>query len=84
MSNLLESKAFDNFIKARCTEILQEDAELKKLNKQILQVESDLLETLNEEQRKIYNELDVCRENLIDYLQCFIYRTCVLYRIGVK
>jgi hypothetical protein len=82
--SLLESKAFDNFVKERVIEILQEDEGYVKINEQISKIESKLLKALNKEQRKEYCELESLRENMIDYLQTAIYRTCVLKRIGVK
>ena len=82
--SLLESKAFDNFVKERVIEILQEDEGYIKINEQISKIESKLLKALNKEQRKEYCELESLRENMIDYLQTAIYRTCVLKRIGVK
>lgn len=82
--NLLESKAFDNFVKERVIEILQDDEGYVKINEQISKIESKLLKALNKEQRKEYCELESLRENMIDYLQTAIYRTCVLKRIGVK
>ena len=82
--NLLESKAFDNFVKERVIEILQDDEGYVKINEQISKIESKLLKALNKEQKKEYCELESLRENMIDYLQTAIYRTCVLKRIGVK
>jgi hypothetical protein len=82
--SLLESKAFDNFVKERVIEILQEDEGYVKINEQISKIESKPLKALNKEQRKEYCELESLRENMIDYLQTAIYRTCVLKRIGVK
>lgn len=83
-NSLLGSKAFDEFLRARCTEILQEDDELKKIGEQILNAESALIEILSDEQKKLYNEVEVYKENLLDYFQTLIYKTCVLYIIGVK
>lgn len=82
--SLLESKAFDNFVKERVIEILQEDEGYVKINEQISKIESKLLKALNKEQRKEYCELESLGENMIDYLQTAIYRTCILKRIGVK
>lgn len=84
MSSLVNSKAFDNFIKERTNEVIQNDEKYQKINQQFLQIESQLLKLLNNEQKNKYFELDKLRENLIDYLSTSFYKTYVLEKIGVK
>jgi len=71
MSN---SKAFEEYVAQRCEEILETDDEHKRLNAQIISIETQLLQRLNPQNIELLQKLDALKERqaINDYCKIYI------------
>ena len=75
--NCMESKAFYEFVSARCEEILENDLQYQQLSKKALESEKKLREALN---NNFFSEVDnmICDfTSIISHLKKTIYLQCI-------
>ena len=73
----MESKAFYEFVSARCEEILENDLQYQQLSKKALESEKKLREALN---NNFFSEVDnmICDfTSIISHLKKTIYLQCI-------
>lgn len=72
---MLNSKAFENFVMARCEEILEANQTCADLKEKILAIENQLKESLSPDQKCQYDKITDHVEELISLLSSVMYKT---------
>jgi len=73
MSDIMNSKAFDEFLQKRCEEITADDEECKKINEQILQIENEIRSLISGNLLKKFDEYGELHLILISHVCPLVY-----------
>jgi len=75
--SIMKSKAFENFIKDRCEEILENDSEYRKLIDEMLKHEKKLRTRLDKKQFEDVDKVISSFTSLISHAGRIIYKKCI-------
>lgn len=79
----MESKAFNDFIQARCEEILQSNNTYTEINNSVIESEKNLKKSLNEKQKELFKDFDKKVNILHEYVITFIYKNGLQDRLDL-